>query len=140
MVKKTIPIFNDTYDDEVELKPLKIKSEADIVHYYESCEDGTDLDLVYDATIEFKIDNKIEEYKNDIYTIYKNVVEEFVENEAPTHIFDTGLHNNLMVNFIDYVYYNSKKGYELEYVKEIENEYNIKLDEFEKKNNIKSLY
>lgn len=126
MVKKTAPIFNDTYDDYIEPEPLNIKTTSDIIYYYENAVSEDDLDLVYDAVLDFNIDIKIENFHNDIHSIYKDVIEEFIYHDAPTHIFDTGLHNNLMTNFIEYVYTNSIKGNELNYVKEIEDEYNEK--------------
>jgi len=124
MVKKTAPIFNDTYDDDsIELEPLIIKNETDIIYHYNDALTVDEMDLVHMAVINFEVDDKISEYNAELYDLYKSVVEEFVQIECPTHIFDTGLHNSLMTNFIDYAYYNSDKGQELEFIKKIEDDF-----------------
>lgn len=128
MSKKVPPVFNDTYDDYVELPPLNIKTETDIIGYYNSAETFEELQLVYDAVDKFNVDSKISDYNEVIYDLYKNSFEYFINIETPTHIFDKGIYGNLIGHFTDYVYYNSKKGRELEFIKGIEDEYNKKLE------------
>ena len=91
-------IYGEENDEEI--IPLKIKDETNIIYYYDRVETEYDLDLVYDAILTFDIERKISDYREIIYGIYKNVVEKFINDEAPTHIFDTGLHNDQMTKFI----------------------------------------
>lgn len=122
--------------DEIEEEKivLRIKNESNIISYYEKCKTEKEFDAIYEFVDNYNIEQKIDEYKEQIYEIYKFGFEDFMKNESPTHIFDTGLHNNIMVNFIECVYKNSSKGKELEYVLSIQQKYDNKLkDEDENK-------
>lgn len=123
MVKKVTPIFNDTYDDEEVIEPLKIKSTYDILNHYSDATTEDEIQLVHDAIVEFDVETKISEYNELLYNLYKDVVEVWIYDNAPTHIFDTGLHNSLMVNFIDYVYKNTIKGMHLDIIYKIYTKY-----------------
>ena len=131
MVKKIAQVFNDTYDDEVEIEPLPIKTESDILRYYTDANSYEELQLVYDAIEDFNVDMKIAEYNILIYELYKDVVEPWIYKECPTHIFDTGLHNSQMTRFIDYVYNNTIRGKELKIVQNIYEKYLDKLQKEE---------
>lgn len=123
---ETLQAFVD--DENEELYEIEIKNESDIIKQYVNCDSDEMLQAIYVAVDNYNIEQKINDYKEQIYQIYKNAFEEFMNNEAPTHIFDTGLHNNMMVNFIDCVYKNSKKGKELEYVLSIQRKYDKKIE------------
>lgn len=117
----------ETFDEEneewIQPTPLKIKNEVDIIRYYNNIVTDLDLHLVYDTLEEFDIETKISTYRELIYKIYKDAFEEFLYNESPTHIFDTGLHNEQMIKFIDCIYYSSSKGKDLEFILNIYFEY-----------------
>ena len=114
-------------DDEIDIE-IKIKNESDIIKQYTDCKTPKVLEAIYEAVDKYNIEQKIDDYKKQIYQIYKNAFEDFMCHESPSHIFDTGLHNNMMVNFIECVYKNSTKGQELEYVLSIQHEYDSKLE------------
>lgn len=122
--------FVDEEEDEIK---LSFKNEVDIIKYYNKCTTDKEFNALYEFVDNYNIDQKIDEYREKIYDVYKFGFEEFMKHEAPTHIFDTGLHNNMMVNFIKCVYNNSSKGRELEYVLSIQHEYDKKLEIEEKK-------
>lgn len=106
------------YSDNENSEPITItyKTETDLIKLYNIATNPDDLEMVLEAIEDFNIEQKIDEYKEKLYHLYKNVVEVFINDENPTHIFDTGFHNNMMVNFIDCIYYNSIKGKEYEYL------------------------
>jgi hypothetical protein len=122
-MSKVYKTFTEVNDDEEEIEPLKIKDEGDIIYYYTNVQSETDMDLVYEAVLDFEIERKIDDYRESIYQIYKNAFEVFLYDEVPTHIFDTGLLNNSMVNFINCIYYSSNKGKDLEIVLKIYHKY-----------------
>jgi hypothetical protein len=123
---ETLP--NAVYDDEEEHEPeeLKIKTEDDIIKYY--LDETVDKQLVYDAVEKFNVHMVIDDYKDKLQSLAYECFETFIKDEAPTHIFDTGLYNNRTCNFIDFVYNYSTKGQNLNIILQIQDEYDKKIE------------
>lgn len=119
---------NNFIDEDEEEFTFIIKNESDIIKYYNNCGSDEEMNALYIAIDEYNIESKIEKYKEQIYIMYKECFEEFMEIENPNDIFNTGLHNNMMAKFIEHVYFNSDKGHDLEFVLKIQEEYDMKLE------------
>ena len=67
---------------------------------------------------EYDIDMHIDEFKNKLYIMYEEVIEEFIKIDCPLEFLNKNSHN-LHIRFIDWVYENTKLGKQLEYIKNI---------------------
>ena len=67
---------------------------------------------------EYDINMRIDEFKNKLYTMYNDVIEEFIKIDCPLEFLNKDSYN-LNIRFIDWVYENTKLGKQLEYIKNI---------------------
>lgn len=121
---ETLQIAYDDEDDEC--VELEFKNEVDIINYYYN--PNIDRQLVYDAVDKFNVDIKISDYRDQLMNLAIECFDKFITEEAPTHIFDTGLYENRVAKFIEFVYDNSEKGKNLDIISQIQNEYDEKLE------------
>jgi hypothetical protein len=67
---------------------------------------------------EYDIELHIDEFKSILYTMYNDVIEEFIKIDCPLEFLNKDSYN-LNTRFIDWVYENTKLGKQLEYIKNI---------------------
>ena len=121
---ETLPL---AYDDEIEeVEELEFKDECDIINFY--YDENINRLSVYEAVDKFNVDYKISEYREQLMDLAIECFDKFIVDEAPTHIFDVGIYNNRVAKFVEFVYYNSNKGRNLEIILQIQNEYDEKLE------------
>ena len=119
-----VEMMDDIIDDEI--IELDFKNEIDLINYY--YDENVDKQLVYDAISKFNVHQKISDLKDQIMDVAIECFDKFLNDESPTHIFNTGLYENRITKFCDFVYTNSQKGNNLDIVLEIQNEYDDKIE------------
>ena len=91
-----------------------------IINLYEKNKDDiTHIKYTLRNYIEYyDIQYKIDEFKKIIYEMYIDIIEEFIEIDCPLEFFNKN-DRLLHIKFIDWVYDNTDKGIELEYISNI---------------------
>ncbi len=70
---------------------------------------------------EYNLSLKIVDFEDEIFDMYEDVIKEYIYCQAPGEIFDKNSYN-LPQKFLEWVYNNTEKGVELNYLNDIYSE------------------
>ena len=121
---------SDSYDssDERENSILIENLPKYIIKFYEEHLNKNNLLNIQQDLIllieNYDIHRQINEYNDELTEIYDNVVKEYLHYECPLEILDQD-RNYLGTKFVEWAYYNTEKGLELDYIENIYYSINI---------------
>jgi hypothetical protein len=117
---------NDSdYDEDAEQEKNIIYNELDIIKYYESNLNnlqGIKSEILNMIEI-FNVELKIIDFRDKIYNIYLDVVKSHLDINCPLDILNTD-DRYLSAKFVNFVFFNTEYGINLDYIERIYNTFN----------------
>jgi hypothetical protein len=77
----------------------KKMSSYEIIFHLKHAKNSQSKEISYDYLIGYDPENKLNNYIDQINRMYHNVVEKFILEQAPTHIFDNMLFDNCYYDY-----------------------------------------
>ena len=109
---------DEHYDRDILIKDIP----NEVIRLYENGIKNNKLNLLQSEIVSllnlYDINRKISDFENQMICIYENIIANYLYRESPGEILDANSYN-LPQKFLEWVYSNTDKGIQLEYLEKI---------------------